>query len=391
MLLGALVSAGADLPAVQAAVDALIPSSVRLTSMSVTRAGTAACKVDVEVLVDDPPHRTWRTIRSLLTTAELAEPVRRDALAVFARLAEAEGLVHGVPAEEIEFHEVGAMDSIADVLGVCAALHDLGVDTRSAGEVTLGSGRIRSAHGEIPVPVPAVVQLARGWRVSGRGQGELTTPTGMALVATLCSPSSELPAMALDAVGVGAGTKDIPGRANVTRVLVGTLAPGAPTAGDPAVLLEANIDDLDPRLWPDILTQLLLAGAADAWLVPVVMKKGRPAHTLSVLCHPQRAHRLREEILTRTPSIGVRQHELSRYALPRGWVDVTVAGEPVAIKVAHRDGVIVQVTPEFDEVAALAGRLGDAQHVTLAAAAAAAAAAGIAVGASLPGGMRSSR
>ena len=393
MLLGALVDAGADLAVIQAAVDAVVPESVRLVQHRVTRAGIAAAKVDVEVLVEDPPHRTWTSIRAMLTTAQLADRVRADALRVFQRLAEAEGRVHGVPAEEIHFHEVGALDSIADVVGVCAALADLGVATLSAGEVAVGSGQVRSAHGLIPVPVPAVTQLAGGWQVTAGGQGELTTPTGMALVTALCGECTTLPPMGLDRVGAGAGTKDFPGRANVTRVLLGTLAtaPAPAAQGDPAVLLEANIDDLDPRLWPGVLAQLMAAGAADAWLVPILMKKGRPAHTLTVLCHPLNADALREAMLVGTSTIGVRQHPVSKYALPRAWLDVAVEGGAVAVKLAHRDGVILQVSPEFDEVAGLASQVSRAQHLVLAEVSAAAAAAGLVAGATMPSGARSSR
>lgn len=393
MLLGALVAAGADLAELQAAVEAVVPASVGLTATQVTRAGLAACKVDVEMLVDDPPHRTWRAVRSMLAEATLAEPVRDRALAVFARLADAEGQVHGVPAEDVHFHEVGALDSIADVVGVCAALHDLGVDSVSAGRVALGSGSVRTAHGQIPVPVPAVVQLARGWRVSATGTGELTTPTGMALVATLSSACTELPPMALERVGVGAGSKDFPGRANVTRVLIGSpeVLAGEPFAGDAMVLLEANVDDLDPRLWPGVLAALLQAGAADAWLVPIVMKKGRPAHTLSVLGPPERAGQLSEAILARTSSVGIRRHELTRYALPRAWVDLAVVGGNVSVKIAHRNGQIVQVTPEFEAVAALAAQQQRPEADVLAEAAAAAMTAGLKVGEELPSGARSIR
>jgi uncharacterized protein (TIGR00299 family) protein len=386
MLLGALVDAGARLDKVQEAVDAVIPGSVRLTAAPVTRAGIRALKVDVEVAVADPPHRTWQTIQTMLTDAQLPDRVRNDALRVFGRLAEAEGRVHGVPAEEIHFHEVGALDSIADVVGVCAALDDLGVSTLSTGEVAVGSGHITAAHGQIPVPVPAVVELSAGWRITAGGRGELTTPTGMALVTALCSDSVALPPMQLTATGLGAGTRDRPGRANVTRVLLGTLSTAATRSGegDPAVVLEANIDDLDPRLWPGVLAGLLTAGAADAWLVPIVMKKGRPGHVLSVLCHPSRVGVLRELVFAHTSTIGVREHSVAKHALPRAWVDVAVSGGSVAVKIAHRDGVIVQVNPEFDAVAALAQRLNRPQHVVLTETVAAASAAGLVVGADLP-------
>jgi hypothetical protein len=178
----------------------------------------------------------------------------------------------------------------------------------------------------------------------------------------------------------------------VTRVLVGTrTAPAAAAGGDPAVLLEANVDDLDPRLWPGVLAQLLAAGAADAWLVPIVMKKGRPAHTLSVLSHPDRAERLRDLVLTSTTTIGVRQHQLGKYALPRGWVDVVLQHGEVAVKVAHRDGLVLQVSPEFDDVADYAAAYGRPAHLVLSEAVQGAAAMGVVVGEPVPPALRSTQ
>ena len=384
MLLGALVDAGADLAAAQRAVDAVLPGSVRLTATTVTRAGLRALKVEVTALVADPPHRTWRAIRDLLAGAELPVRVRDRAVAVFARLAAAEARVHGVAPEDVHFHEVGALDSIADVVGVCAALEDLRVATLSAGEVAVGSGRVSTAHGDMPVPVPAVAELALGWPVRSGGSGELATPTGMALIRALAATAEDLPTMVPAAIGVGAGGRDVAGRANVVRVLLGVAATGSGPGGEPAVLLEANVDDLDPRLWPDVLAGLLDCGAADAWLVPVLMKKGRPAHTLSALCHPDRAAALRERIVRDTTTLGVRERPVRKYALPRAFVDVPVAGGTVAVKVGHRDGIIVQVMPEFEDVAALSRRLGRAQRLVLQEAATAAANAGLTVGSTLP-------
>jgi pyridinium-3,5-bisthiocarboxylic acid mononucleotide nickel chelatase len=387
MLLGALLDAGADLAAVQQAVDAVVAGSVLLSAAQVTRAGLRATKAEIKPVADDPPHRSWATIWTMIEEADLAEPVRQRAQIVFAQLAVAEGRVHGIAAEDVEFHEVGALDSIADVVGVAAGLYDLGVTSLSAGPVALGSGQVRGAHGMLPVPVPAVAELARGWQVSAGGEGELTTPTGMALLAALADLCEDLPALKMHGVGVGAGTRDVAGRANVTRVVLGDPATSASAAPvSPALLLEANVDDLDPRLWPDVLQRLLQAGADDAWLVPIVMKKGRPAHILSVLCEPGRAVGLRTEMLAQTSTFGVRQTKTSKYALPRTWFQVDVDGDPVAIKVAHRDGVITQVSPEFDSVAARAAALGRTQHDVLIAAVAAATAAGLVVGVPLPDG-----
>ena len=409
MLLGALVDAGADLDAVRRAVDAVIPGAVRIVGTPVTRAGLRAVKIDVEPLVEDPPHRTWREIRSLL--AALPAPVRERATAVFARLAAAEAHVHGVPVSDVHFHEVGALDSVADVVGVCAALGELGIETVSAGEVALGSGRVRTAHGELPVPAPAVAELARGWRVRSGGEGELATPTGMAVLRALAATCSELPEMVVDAVGVGAGGRDVPERPNVVRVVIGSTAPAnrndssrldsppaadslsgpdsAPQPGDDAaaeraVLLEANVDDFDPRLWPGVLAGLLDSGAADAWLVPIMMKKGRPAHTLTVLCDPGRAPALRAQIFRDTTTLGVREGPLRKTALARCFVDVELPGGTVAVKVGHAAGAIVQVMPEFDDVAALARRQGRPERLVLQDAANAAAAAGMIVGSPWP-------
>ncbi|WP_034090686.1 nickel pincer cofactor biosynthesis protein LarC [Streptacidiphilus albus] len=385
MLLGALVDAGASLAVAQAAVDAVIPAGVRLVASEVARAGLRATKVDVETLLADHPHRSWRTIQELLRRAELAEPVRAAALAVFARLARAEGRVHGVPAEEVHFHEVGAWDSIADVVGVCAALDDLGVTRLTAGPVALGSGRARAAHGDIPVPVPAVLELAAGWRVlaGGAGTGELATPTGMALVTALAEECGELPPLLLERVGVGAGTRDTPGRPNVVRVVIGRA--DLSTAVTAEVVLEANVDDLDPRLWPGVLTALLEAGASDAWLTPILMKKGRPAHTLQVLAPPERVAALRELVFEQTSTIGVRETPVGKVALARTWVRCAVLGEEgLPVKVAHRDGVVVRATPEFEDVAALAARRGLPVGTVLTAAVAAAVARGLVPGAALP-------
>ncbi|GID27636.1 hypothetical protein Abr02nite_26190 [Paractinoplanes brasiliensis] len=444
MLLGALLDAGASLSVVQSAVDAVSGGTVQVRSREVARGGLRALKAEVEPLVDDPPHRTWADVRDLL---ERAGTDTRTAVAVFRCLAEVEARVHGMKPDDVHFHEVGALDAIADVVGCCAALADLGVDTVSAGPVALGSGTVRTRHGRLPVPAPAVAELARGWRVCAGGDGELATPTGLALLRSLARACEPLPPMTLEAVGVGAGSRDPAGHANVVRVMIGTAgeapapdvqpdsgvsksgasasgqnqrgpgsyasgerglssyglggpamgearpgitkpAPAETEPGEPAVLLEANVDDLDPRLWPGILTGLLAAGASDAWLVPIVMKKGRPAHTLSVLCPPGLADPLREQIFRDTSTLGVRHSTRGKVALKRAFADVTVHDTRIAVKVAHRGGVIVQVMPEFEDVAALARREQRPERLMLQEALAAAGEAGLIVGAALPENLR---
>lgn len=396
MLLGALVDAGASLDAIQSAVEAVMPATVRLTSEGVQRGGQRACKVEVSVLVDDLPHRDWTTIRSMLQAASLKPAVKERALAVFESLARAEARAHGIDVERVHFHEVGAWDSIADVVGVCAGLDQLGASLILAGPVGVGSGSIRTAHGEIPIPVPAVLELARGWSVLAGGQGELATPTGMALVTTLADAAPTLPECRVLRVGIGAGSRDDAGRPNVVRLVLGEVVGAERTAAPPtdalptdapptdAWVLEANVDDLDPRLWPGVLTSLLEAGADDAWLSPILMKKGRPAHTLHVLAGPAEIPALRDHIFDLVPTLGLREYPVTKRALARVWRPVLVGDAEVRIKLGHTLGRVTTATPEFVDVLAVAEATGRPVRDVLTAANAAAVAAGFTSGATLP-------
>ena len=356
MLLAAFVDAGAPLATVLAAVNAVAPEPVEMTSSPVQRGGIRATKVDVRPPAEEQAHRSWREIQTLIEHADLRVQVRDRAQSVFLRLAEAEARVHGIEASDVHFHEAGGWDSIADVVGVCAALDCLDVTSMSCSAVALGSGRVRVAHGELPVPVPAVLELSSGWRVFSGGEGELATPTGMALLTALSGETCDLPAMSVHRVGLGAGTRDVAGHPNVVRVVLGDRAdlPAEPDGSQVMSVLETNVDDMDPRLWPTVLGSLLDAGAADAWLVPIVMKKGRPAHTLAVLTSVGNRDMLKRLIFELTTTIGVREVAVSRTALGRVSVPVPVTGGRVRIKVAHRDGEIVHATPEFDDAAEVA-------------------------------------
>jgi uncharacterized protein (TIGR00299 family) protein len=381
MVLGALVDAGADLASLQRAVDALVVEPVRLSAERVHRHGIAATRVHVDAPPSDRP-RTWRNIRELLAGADLAQQVRARALDVFARLAGAEAAVHGISPDDVHFHEVGALDALADVVGACAALEELGVGTASGSAVAVGSGLTRATHGVLPVPAPATLAVLAeaGAPVhAGPAPYELCTPTGAALLAAICRSWRDLPPMRPTAQGFGAGGRDLDEVPNVLRVVIGEPVASI-TAGpaDDALVLEANVDDLDPRLWPRILSRLLAAGADDAWLTPILMKKGRPAHTLSVLLSPHTVSAVQRVVFTETSTIGLRQARVEKRVLARRVGVVEVGGHEIRVKTALLEGVVVNTQPEYDDVAEAADRLGRPVKAVMAAANAAAHAAGLA-------------
>jgi uncharacterized protein (TIGR00299 family) protein len=355
MLLGALVDAGVPLDVLGAAVGALPVERIRLVPESVSRHGLGATRVHVHA-PDSPHHRTWPDVRAILAGAALVPAVRDGALAVFERLAVAEGRVHRISPDEVHFHEVGALDALADVVGVVAGFDYLGLSRLAASPVALGSGSARGAHGVVPIPGPAVLELLSGIPVvAGPVPAEMCTPTGAALIAHLVHEWTTLPPMRVERVGTGAGGRDPEQLPNVVRLVLGSpeeLPPAAP------VVLETNVDDLDPRLWPSVLEAVLAAGASDAWLTPIVMKKGRPAHTLSALCPPEVTPAVQAAIFATTSSIGLRVVPVGKVALERAPASVGVLGGRVGVKVAVTDGRMVNVSVEYEDVAALARERG---------------------------------
>ncbi|MBW3663317.1 MAG: nickel pincer cofactor biosynthesis protein LarC [Actinobacteria bacterium] len=351
MWLGALVGAGASIEAIQAAVDALGAGAVRLSVARVRRAGVAATAVRVHAPEDAPPARTWHDIRTMLADADLPEQVRTRARDAFERLARAEAAVHDVDVDAIEFHEVGSLDAIADILGTCAGVVDLGLERLTCGPIAVGSGTVETMHGTLPVPPPAVTQLLRDRVVTGGPAGhELTTPTGAALLAELTRPVAAMPTLRLEAVGVGAGGRDLE-HPNVLRLLVGT-------EQHTTVILEATVDDLSPELVPIVLDRLREAGAHDAWATPVLMKKGRPGYTLSALGDQADLGRLQSVLFRESTTIGARWYPVSKRALDREWIEVEIDGHAVRVKVARDGDVVVNVAPEADDVRAAADATG---------------------------------
>jgi uncharacterized protein (TIGR00299 family) protein len=356
MLLGALTELGA-LDALPTLVESLSDLGVSVESSQVARGGLRATAVTVSASTQQP-HRTLTDVHRVIAAAAVPEEVRDRAIAVFERLAGAEASVHGVAVDEVAFHEVGAVDSIVDVLAGCLGLHTLGLDRLVVSTVALGGGVVPAAHGTLPVPTPAALALLSGSDLmsSGGGEHELATPTGLAIVTEWATAAGPMPAMRVDATGVGAGSRDVSEQANVVRLVVGEST--EPDDRDEWLVVETNVDDLDPRLWPGTIAALLDAGAADAWLTPILMKKGRPAHTLSALVPLASLDAVNQAIFANTSTIGLRWHRVGKHALERDTVSIDVDGLTIRVKLAFADGRVVSATPEFDDLAAAAASLG---------------------------------
>ena len=378
MAMAALVDAGADTDLVASMIGGLDVGGYALMFERVQRCGVGATWANVVVhddhtgspspgleeprSADHVAHRPLREILELLDGAELPDRVRERARAVFVRLGEVEGAIHGVDPAEVELHEVGALDSIVDVVGVCAALEALDIDEVWCSPVAVGHGSVRSAHGVIPNPAPATVALLAEAGIPTVGLDttlEVSTPTGVALMATLASGFGAMPSISSHSVGYGAGTADTLERANVVQVVIGR-AGGRHDDGTPVALLEANVDDVTGEVLAHTVSTLLAAGAHDAWLTPIVMKKGRPAHTVSVLCDPSGITTMRGILVRETGTLGVRMSSLQRWPQQRFETTVEIDGYSIRAKLAEH-----RIKIEFDDAAAAAAAIGVPVRVVL--------------------------
>ncbi len=362
MTMAALVDAGADPMVIAETVAHLDLDGYALTFEDVTRCGIAATQAHVVVHDghghDDHNHRGYRAIRELIDAADLPERVRERAQRTFAMLADVEGKMHRRPAEDVEFHEVGSIDAIVDIVGACAALESLDIDHIVCSSITVGEGTVLAAHGQLPNPAPAVTELLARRNAPSRGiddRKELATPTGVALMCALADSFGPMPPINVTAVGYGAGTADIPGRPNVVQVVIGTAASTneMPEPGQPVQLIETNVDDATGEVIAHTIGALIAAGAHDAWASPIVMKKGRPAHTVHALCDPSAAALIGALLLRETGSLGLRSTELRRWPQQRSEREVIIDGYTVRAKVA-----LGRVKVEYDDAAAAAAALG---------------------------------
>jgi pyridinium-3,5-bisthiocarboxylic acid mononucleotide nickel chelatase len=351
MILGALVDAGAPLASIEEAISRLGLGGVRVTAQPAASGAIRGTRVDVESS-DQQPSRDWQTIRLLLQESALTPPVREAALAVFTALASAEAEAHGQPVEDVHFHEVGAVDAIVDIVGACAGLDALGVDQIVSGPLAVGSGWVRSDHGLLPVPAPATAILLATKEVSIRPDppdlpqaGELLTPTGAAILGVLAT--WDVPSYVPDRLGYGFGTRELPWP-NALRLWVGETSSTGAATGD-ELLLETNIDDMNPQFYEPLSERLFAAGALDVWLTPITMKKGRPATVVSAIVPAERRDAVERVLFVDSTTIGVRATRVSRTRAPRRFETVTTRWGDVRLKLRGWDGRVIGAMPEYDD------------------------------------------
>ena len=355
MTLGALIDAGCDVVHLREELQALQVPGWDLSCEKVWKNGMAAtfAKVKTE---DQKKHRSLTDILEILEKSQLAPQVRDRASAIFQKLGEAEARVHDVPVEKIHFHEVGAVDAIVDIVGACIGFQALRIDKFGCSPLNVGGGTAKMAHGVLPVPAPATANLLQGKPTySNDVQRELVTPTGAAIVATLCDLFGPQPPMTVSAIGYGAGSADLEGQPNVLRIMIGESAEKAVPGYDEEIsVIEANLDDMNPQIYGYFLEKSLAAGALDVYTTPVQMKKNRPGTLLTVLCKPQEANALTSMIFAETTTFGVRTTRAQRRVLPREHVSVSTTFGDVRIKLSRVNGRILHVSPEFDDCRKLA-------------------------------------
>jgi pyridinium-3,5-bisthiocarboxylic acid mononucleotide nickel chelatase len=382
MFLGALVDAGVSPKLLEDTVAAL-NIGARLEISRVTRGGISATKVDVyahgekdlprEVFAEQQEHhhahghsngRGLNEIRRIIEKATIRSTDKATAIRIFEALGQAEAEIHHTSIEQVHFHEVGAVDAMVDIVCAAAGAESLAVEEWVCSPLNVGGGTVKCAHGTLPVPAPATLKLLRDAPVYSSGpQVELVTPTGAAIVKTLCTRFASFPAMKIEKSGYGAGTRDFPDHPNLLRITMGEAEPtdGAGTTNERIAVLEANLDDLSPQVLAYAMERLLAEGALDAFSVPVQMKKSRPGALLTVLAKMEDADRLTKLIFAETTTLGVRRRQEQRQTLSRRWETVDTTWGPVRIKIANMNGSVSNCAPEYEDCRTLA----EAQHVPL--------------------------
>jgi uncharacterized protein (TIGR00299 family) protein len=366
MTLGALVDAGLPVEQLRSGLQALQVPGWQLSAEKVWKNGMSATHVKVGT-EDQSKHRSLSAILEILQKSQLADSVRQRAAAIFTKLGEAEASVHDVPLEKIHFHEVGAVDAIVDIVGACIGFDALGIEQFACSPLNVGGGTAKMAHGVLPVPAPATAKLLQGKPTYSNGvQRELVTPTGAAIVATLCDHFGPQPPLSVSHIGYGAGTADLEQQPNVLRIMIGNSigqsigesaahsVNTAPGFDEQIYVIEANLDDMNPQIYGYFSDKALAAGALDVYTTPVQMKKNRPGTLLTVLCKPQDTNNLMSLVFAETTTFGLRTYQAQRRILPREHITVSTTYGDVRIKLSRLNGHIQHTTPEYEDCRKLA-------------------------------------
>ena len=364
MILGGLAALGVDRAELLRRLETIAPVDFAIEFTEVNRSGIAAVHAKV-IVPDEKTHRHLRNIQNIIDGSIVSETVKQRAKAIFRRLADAEAKVHGTSVEKVHFHEVGAMDAIIDIVGSCIGFEMLGIERFVASEIHVGSGFINIAHGKFPVPPPAVTELLAGVPFySTEVEGELATPTGVAIITTLCEEFGSPAVMTVEQTGYGAGTREYDSFPNALRLMVGETRPrSADVQNDQLVLLETNIDDLSPQILGFVMERAFELGALDCWFTPIQMKKNRPAVMLSILCESEKRSSLSELLYTETTTLGIRVRVVERECLERDVVAVETKFGEVDIKIGMLNGRVVNAMPEYDQVRRIASDKGVAVRI----------------------------
>ena len=357
MILSAMVAAGVDPSVLTEQLSRLNVTGFSVNFETVTRSGLSASYARVET-TDEHKHRHLSDIKQIIESSSVSDAAKKLSIEIFTRLAEAEAKVHNEPVEHVHFHEVGALDAIVDIVGAAICFDLLKIDRFVCSPLHVGSGTIQMAHGRFPVPPPAVAELLKGVPFYSTDiEGELLTPTGAAIITTVCKEFGPIPQLITNATGYGAGTRQYKDFPNVLRVLVGETK--TDTAADERLcMIETNIDDVSPQVLGHVMDRAFELGALDCYFTPVQMKKNRPGVLLSILCAPDRKEQLTELLFKETTTLGVRSYEVERRALRRSSKRVETQYGPIDVKVAHLNGHVVNQMPEFEQVRAAATKAG---------------------------------
>jgi len=348
MVLGALTDLSDDPSFLQEELKKLDLKGYSISHKKVKRGVIQATKVDVKVTEKKSSKKNLKSIISIIENSDLAKKIKNDSTKIFRRLAEAEAKVHGTTIEKVHFHEVGAIDSIVDIVGSVIGIHHLSISKIVSSSINTGSGFVKCDHGTLPVPAPAVVEILRGVSCFSSGvQQELTTPTGAAIITTLADEFASLPNLKIERAGYGAGGIDLKEMPNALRIILGEHSI-ASESKEEIFVLETNIDDMNPEFYDVVMEKLFQAGAVDVFLTPIIMKKNRPATKLSVLTQQQNVKALANEVLKNTTSFGIRFYPVERVMLDREFQKIETIFGKMKVKIGKRDGEICHISPEYE-------------------------------------------